>query len=193
MDEVDNPNLAGGPIGGSDIAVYKVETSYILGEVHSFPYALTKEQIEAIDGFIKDLDDGGVTNEILKWISYAGLPTGTTQQPPTSSTTSPYESPQIDYIREYFNLESKFKFGEDWASNYYKSQYKRNIWPACFPLIDGDYPPSPPNIANSLTVGWRDVGPSFEQDDRRKYLNENREIFFEEVYSGKSRVRKSFD
>ena len=105
MDEVDNPNLAGGPIGGSDIAVYKVKTSYILGEVHSFPYALTSKQIKAINTFTKVLDEDGVTNEILNWIYDNGIPTGTTttQQPPTSDTLSgPIDENIINQFLQFY-------------------------------------------------------------------------------------------
>ena len=170
-----------------------METSFKLGEVNSFPYALSKEQIEAIDRFTQLLDEDGVTNQILNLIYNYGLPVSTTTpQPPTDYQ---YElTEEADPILQlYYNIESRFKFGKDWASTFYKRQYKRNIWPACFPLIDSEYPTRDPNTANGLTVGWEDVGPSFEQDERHDYLHENRVVYFEEVYSGKSRVRESFD
>ena len=193
-DDVDNPNLAGGPVGGSDIAVYKVETSFKLGEVNSFPYALSREQIEAINSFTKLLDEDGVTNQIFNWIYDYNIPVSTTQEPPTvPPSPRPIHEDAINFYMQYFNLENRFKFGENWASTFYKRQYRRHIWPACFPLIDSEYPTRDPNKANGLTVGWEDVGPSFEQDERRNYLHENRVVYFEEVYSGKSRVRESFD
>ena len=174
-----------------------METSFKLGEVNSFPYALSKEQIEAINSFTKVLDADGVTNQILNWIWDYDIPVSTTQQPPTTppgpTSPRPIDEDSINLFLNIFNLESRFKFGKDWASTFYKNQFKRNIWPACFPLIDSEYPTRDPNIANGLTVGWEDVGPSFEQDERHDYLHENRVVYFEEVYSGKSRVRECFD
>ena len=169
-----------------------METSFKLGEVNSFPYALSREQIEAINSFTKLLDEDGVTNQIFNWIYDYNIPVSTTQEPPTvPPSPRPIHEDAIHFYMQYFNLENRFKFGENWASTFYKRQYRRHIWPACFPLIDSEYPTRDPNKANGLTVGWEDVGPSFEQDERRNYLHENRVVYFEEVYSGKSRVRES--
>ena len=160
---MDNPNLAGGPIEGSDIAIYKVSTSYKLGGVQTYPYGLSKDNIEAIDGFTHLMDITGKTSQIF----------------------SLYEESYREFLAKGLRMKSTTEFGKNWASNYYKYLYKGNIWPVCFPKNDDEFPR---NNRNGLVAGWLDRPPTLSTS-RGSYLNDRKRVYFEQLYQGNSRLR----
>ena len=164
---MDNPNLAGGPIEGSDIAIYKVSTSYKLGGVQTYPYGLSKDNIKAIDRFTYLMDITGKTSQFL------------------SNLYPESEESEKKFFAEAFRMKSTTEFGKNWASNYYKHLYKGNIWPACFPKNDEEFPR---NNRNGLVAGWLDRPPTLSTNGG-SYLNDRKRVYFEQLYEGNSRLR----
>ena len=162
---MDNPNLAGGPIEGSDIAIYKVSTSYKLGGVQTYPYGLTKDNIKAIDGFTNLMDITGKTSQFFSTL---------------------YDNSELrEFVAKILRMKSTTEFGKNWASNYYKHLYKGNIWPACFPRNDDEFPR---NNRNGLVAGWLDRPPTLSTSGD-SYLNDRKRVYFEQLYQGNSRLR----
>ena len=185
QDSMDNPNLAGGPIGGSDIAVYKVKTAFKLGGLHAHPYALPKEDVELLDTFTNMLDATNMTNSLLRKIL----------EQADTDPENPISKSDIRFILKAFSLnfneaDKNVHFGENWASKYYSKIFRNNIWPACFPRNYDDYPRNDDGSKNlnALTVGWLDQPPLLKENVG-EFLEEHRNVFLKQIYKGHSRVR----